>query len=393
MASGRSQLGADIHEIDNSVSRCGRLLDKVAGDADAVEAQRDEIVVALNATAIPYFGDVAAMTYAAWLERYVELAGTPPWPDISWSMRFVEMLQRAEARLHNSDRGQIPTLFADVNSVNDPQTALTAFAAAHPTANDVVLHPADVPFFVELCGTPGKPVNFVPVLDADVRLWWRSDSLWQAQDRRYGADEVCIVPGPVSVAGIDRIDEPIAELLQRFEDVSVDGLLAIGDAPLNVSGRRRVDAVVGALGVLLAAPDVLWAGRLIRNPIHRLGTDWVIVDDHRAELAETGAFATVEGRTAVLSVPLSRPLMVTIDIAEAVATEAAPIVTTDAAEDAMTRLLFSAAGSELPAVVDGIATITSPWHPDLVADHAGVTADGAADRPQHPVPDVLVGLV
>lgn len=38
MASGRSQLGADIHEIDNSASRCGRLLDEVAGDADAVRS-------------------------------------------------------------------------------------------------------------------------------------------------------------------------------------------------------------------------------------------------------------------------------------------------------------------------------------------------------------------
>ena len=36
MASGRSQLGADIHEIDNAASRCGRLLDEVAGDAEAV---------------------------------------------------------------------------------------------------------------------------------------------------------------------------------------------------------------------------------------------------------------------------------------------------------------------------------------------------------------------
>jgi len=30
MASSRSQLGADIHEIDNAASRCGRLLDEVA---------------------------------------------------------------------------------------------------------------------------------------------------------------------------------------------------------------------------------------------------------------------------------------------------------------------------------------------------------------------------
>ena len=55
--------GADIHEIDNSASRCGRLLDEVAGDADAVERRREEIITAMAATAKPYFGDVADMTY------------------------------------------------------------------------------------------------------------------------------------------------------------------------------------------------------------------------------------------------------------------------------------------------------------------------------------------
>src|SRR4051794_32274569 len=44
MASSRSQLGADIHEIDNTASRCGRLLDEVAGDAEAVAARPDEPV-------------------------------------------------------------------------------------------------------------------------------------------------------------------------------------------------------------------------------------------------------------------------------------------------------------------------------------------------------------
>ena len=74
MASGRSQLGADIHEIDNTASRCGRLLDEVAGDADAVAARRDEIIAAMAETAKPYFGDVGEMTYLQWLQRYVELA-------------------------------------------------------------------------------------------------------------------------------------------------------------------------------------------------------------------------------------------------------------------------------------------------------------------------------
>jgi len=74
MASGRSQLGADIHEIDNTASRCGRLLDEVAGDGDAVAERRDEIIAAMADTAKPYFGDVDDMTYLQWLQRYVELS-------------------------------------------------------------------------------------------------------------------------------------------------------------------------------------------------------------------------------------------------------------------------------------------------------------------------------
>src|SRR5581483_10164621 len=110
MASSRSQLGADIHEIDNAASRCGRLLDEVAGDAEAVAKRRDEIIAAMASTAKPYFGDVAEMTYAQWLRRYVELTvgnGTStadtaspgsPWLADTWRDRFQQMLQRAEAR-------------------------------------------------------------------------------------------------------------------------------------------------------------------------------------------------------------------------------------------------------------------------------------------------------
>ncbi len=117
MASGRSQLGADIHEIDNTASRCGRLLDEVAGDADAVAARRDEIIAAMANTAKPYFGDVGEMTYLQWLQRYVELAigdgdstadtAAPgsPWLADTWRDRFAQMLQRAEARLHPQDSG------------------------------------------------------------------------------------------------------------------------------------------------------------------------------------------------------------------------------------------------------------------------------------------------
>ncbi len=126
MASSRSQLGADIHEIDNSASRCGRLLDEVAGDAEAVAERRDEIIAAMAGTAKPYFGDVAEMTYLQWLRRYVELAigdgdstadtagilgPGSPWLADTWRDRFQQMLQRAEARLHPHDHGPIATLY------------------------------------------------------------------------------------------------------------------------------------------------------------------------------------------------------------------------------------------------------------------------------------------
>ncbi len=417
MASGRSQLGADIHEIDNAASRVGRLLDEVAGDADAVAERREEIVEALDRTAKPYFGDVTEMTYTQWLQRYVALAyahesitghdadhavgsaGVPgrgrqsgrAWLDVTLRDRFHEMIQRAEARLVEADHGTVETLFADVTSVEDAETALATLREAHPHADDVVLHPADVPFFVQVCRRPGKPVNFVPVVDAGVRRWWRSDSLWQAHDARYGAEEVCVIPGTVSVAGITRADEPVAELLQRFEDAAVDSVLAAGAAPLSVPGRRRTDGVAVPVSLVLASPDAVWAGRTVRNPVHRLGGDWVLVDAHRAEHPATGAtLSAVDAERAELVVPLTggRSLTLPIVAGQSVVDGGVPVVEADAAESAMLALLTTAAGGSLPTVEAGTATLDVPWTPDLVADHVAVTA-GEGTRV---VPDVLVGL-
>ena len=146
MASSRSQLGADIHEIDNAASRCGRLLDEVAGDADAVAERRDEIIAAMANTAKPYFGDVGEMTYLQWLQRYVELTigegnstadtASPgsPWLADTWRDRFEEMLKRAEARLHPQDFGPIETLFDDCGAAGEPRGGdRPAAGAATPT--------------------------------------------------------------------------------------------------------------------------------------------------------------------------------------------------------------------------------------------------------------------
>ncbi len=396
MASSRSQLGADIHEIDNTASQTGRLLDEVAGDAEAIDSRRDEIIEALNRTSKPYFGDVAEMTYVQWLARFLELSGTPEWLDVTLRDRFHAMLQRAEARLNDADHGDVPTLFASSADVEFGAQALQLLLKTYPDAEGVILHPADVPFFVAECKRLGKPVNFVPVIDADLRRWWRSDSLWQAHEARYAADGVCVIPGPVSVAGIDRVDEPVADLLRRFESAVVDDAVAGGRAALAVAGRRRVEDAHGTVALVLAAPDVVWAGRTVRNPVQRLGDGWVIVDADRAEHPETGAMLVSAGdHTAELSIPLTRDgetLSVRLDVGDQVATGGAPVVTTENAATAMLALTATAAAGITPTVENGHATLDVVWNSDLAADHAGVVGvDGSSDATAG-VPDVLVGL-
>lgn len=413
MASSRSQLGADIHEIDNTASRCGRLLDEVAGDAEAVAARRDEIIAAMAHTAKPYFGDVSEMTYAGWLQRYIELAigdgdstadtAAPdsPWLADTWRDRFAAMLQRAEARLHAKDFGPIETLFDDAALLERPADAIAALLRRYPDAETVQLHPADVPFFTQLCKTLGKPVNFVPVINKDVRRWWRSDSLWQAHDARYEADQVCIIPGTAAVAGITRIDEPVGELLDRFEQVTIDDVLSGNGQPQPVSARRqgRTD-VTGPLAVVLDAPDVSWAGRTATNPVHRIGAadEWQVHESRTATHPSTGARLEMDGDAVVLSVPLSG---VWIDIRYTVGAitvdGGTPVVSTEDAAIAMRAVLAIAAGVDgpesLPSASAGSTTVTVAWNPEQVADHTGVTAlFGAPLAPGlSTVPDALVG--
>ena len=118
-----------------------------------------------------------------------------------------------------------------------------------------------------------------------MRRWWRSDSLWQAHDARYTADQVCIIPGTEAVAGITRVDEPVGELLDRFEQASIDEVLASGAEPVAVVSRRQARAdVTGPLAVVLDSPDVLWAGRTAINPVHRIGEpgEWQVNENRIA---------------------------------------------------------------------------------------------------------------
>lgn len=305
VTSGRSGLDADIHFVDNAAARCARLLDEVAGDEDRVTARHDEIVEALAGTAKPFFGDVATMTYEQLLARFVELCAIGAggryedgrWLDPSHRSRFVELLQRAEGRLHPNESGDVPTAFADPASVDEPDAAIATLVSAYPSATATLLHPADVGHFLAVCRRAGKPVPFVPVIDADVRRWYQSDSLWQAQHPAYDADQVLVIPGPAAVGGIEHTDEPIAELLARFESHVVDRVRTAGGG-VDVSRRRRLagtEHLCGPVPALLDSPTVVVDGDVVPNPVLRLADrgDWSLVAGPDGRVA--AASVTIEG--------------------------------------------------------------------------------------------------
>ena len=203
------------------------------------------------------------------------------------------LLDRALARVHPATSGPIERPYDDAVRDN-PSAAVDTLVAAYPEAATCVLHPADVHFFIEVCRRPGKPVNFVPVIDADVRRWWRSDSLWQAHDESYGADQVIVIPGPVAVGGITVMDEPVADLLDRFEAAIVEDLEAHDTLQIAAASRTAVGEGTTLIDAAFDSPDVVWAGRVVPNPLHRL------------EGTRPSRWCRTVTSSAVLEVPLTR---------------------------------------------------------------------------------------
>ncbi len=277
ITSGRSQLDADIHYLENAAARCGRLLDEVAGDAAKVQARRDEIIAALGATAKPYFGDFEAMSWRQILERMVALMalGRPGsktaryedgvWLDVTWRLRCFDVVRRIEARLAGASgdagqvAGEVVSVVAGPEGLDDPTVVIAALAERYPAFGTSRPHAVDAGWFLkEICARPGKPVPFVPVIDQDVRRYYKSDSLWQAQDERYPADAVLVIPGPEAVSGIETSNEPVADLLGRFDRAVIAALTARGvgvldELPLEVAAAPRGASVRSAEGVTAGA--------------------------------------------------------------------------------------------------------------------------------------------
>ncbi len=443
MTSGLSHLRADLYEIDNSSARASRLIQELAGDEEAMARRREEMITALSKTAKPYFGDVEELTYLEWASRYAELCVSPhegrsatleDWADEGWYDRFLDLLHRVEARLTQADHGEVPTLFAGYDDVIDADAALAALAQRYPAAATTRVEPVDAAWFVDLCRKHPKPVPFVPVLDADILRWWGTDSLWQSQDPRYTADQVRIIPGPVAVAGITTVNEPVGDLLGRFETAAVEALQAADATQQEAAGRLGVGSraevmtsspVTDATELVRATPHVLWNGHLTINPATVLAEDAYTVVA-RPDLAEDAYDLDIRLDTHWDSTPggdavhAVRRLVVPLRLARAW-DGAAPLVDPERISETMNDLLRATAGvgavsvtgdhvdhlpevrPALPGATDALGrpvtqdfgTIHGSFTlaPTLGHDHASVTADALpADLSAAPlVPDALLG--
>ena len=284
VASGLSHLHADIYELENSSAECGRLLVRVMKHPEELESRRDEIVAALNKTAKPYFGDLATMTYLDWARRFAALSF--PWADDTYALRFLHLLHRIEARVNDRESGEFASLFATVEDVaGDPAAAIDRLAEAYPRAGEIRVTPADVAWFPTLVREYPKPMPFVPQIDNDLLRWWGQDQLWQSEDPRYPADSVRVIPGPVSVAGITTVDEPIADILGRFEAAAVEraagGESKAGDESDDLFSTLNSAATAEAF--IRSCPNISWVGHTTTNPAY--GTE---VGDRQYELKYLG---------------------------------------------------------------------------------------------------------
>ncbi len=269
VTSGLSHLHADIYEIENASARCGRLLVHMMKHPEELSSRRDEVIRALNSTAKPYFGDVENMTYTQFAQRFLDLSY--PWADPTYADRYLHLLQRIEARLISQDSGEFTSILPDIKQVaENPQSALDSLVQVFPNASTMNVVPMDAAWFPTLVREYPKPMPFVPVIDNDLLRWWGQDQLWQSEDSRYSADAVRVIPGPISVAGITTMDEPIADILGRFEAAVINRSVAC-DLPLgfNQNAFSQIDYAQNIEEYVRSCPNISWIGHVTNNPAYK----------------------------------------------------------------------------------------------------------------------------
>ncbi|KAL1917786.1 uncharacterized protein VTP21DRAFT_3620 [Calcarisporiella thermophila] len=238
----RSELGEPIHKLATR----GVLLWKELDDTifnlpkekrgPALIAKRDYIIKRLNADFQKvWFGkkasgepaDLQDMTYGEVVRRMAELMYVKErWIDRSLRDLVGDFLRRVEERFSTVSKLSI---LQSYNQIDEPEPFISEFVKAYPLADEQLLTSEDVFHFLTLCQRRGqKPVPFIPVLDNDFEVWFKKDSLWQAEDLDSVVDQdvgrVCILQGPVAARHSTVANEPVADILGKIYENQIASL-------------------------------------------------------------------------------------------------------------------------------------------------------------------------
>ncbi|GLD97526.1 hypothetical protein PINS_up006216 [Pythium insidiosum] len=273
-----SELGEPIHKVANRCSLLWREFDEKYFNKPreqmemAIRLDKQKIIERLNTDfQKPYFGckvengeprsaELEEMTYVDVLSRmvdlmFVEYEGRPRrWLHASFMDRVVRFMERAEERF---GRKKAKSVVDAALLKTEPRAMLQKFISSYPQSVATLISVPDCDFFLELCRTGGKPVNFVPAIDRELKTWFKKDSLWYSEDLdavpNRDAQRVCILQGPVAVRYSTIVDEPVGEILGGIETGFTN--LAVKNSPAATLSTDAENTHADIAGVAVVATD------------------------------------------------------------------------------------------------------------------------------------------
>jgi enoyl reductase-like protein/malonyl CoA-acyl carrier protein transacylase/acyl dehydratase len=240
----RSELGEPIHKIATRGVRLWKEFDETIFNLPkdkrlpVILTKKDYIIKRLNADFQKvWFGkktdgsvaDLQEMTYTEVVNRLVDLVyikHEARWIDPTLRNLVGDFLRRIEERFTKTEKASTLQSFSQLEV---PQDFVPDFLANYPDADTQLLTSEDVLHFVALCQRRGqKPVPFIPVLDKDFDVWFKKDSLWQAEDLSAVVDQdvqrTCILQGPLAAKYATRADQPVGEILGEIYESHIASL-------------------------------------------------------------------------------------------------------------------------------------------------------------------------
>ncbi len=235
-----SEMGQPIHKIATRGvlfwSEMDKMIFSLQGEKRlaALETNKEYIIQKLNADYSKVWFptnasgepiDLEEMTYHQVVTRTIELmyiAHQARWIDHSYKAIVLDLVSRIHER------------FASTQDTSDydperPFVLARDLLRNIPQCQEQLISPEDVRYFLSIIKRPGrKPVNFVPCLDGDFELYFKKDSLWQAEDVEAVINQdvgrVCILQGPMAAHYSKKADEPASDILNGIHEAYIANL-------------------------------------------------------------------------------------------------------------------------------------------------------------------------